>query len=125
MNPLTLQSRRIDVVDSYQAIQDYYEDSRGGPTAYRWCRPRRPLVRDMLLSLWPEDPADIPRVSSSRAMPEVTLEKVAVNAVMAGCRPGTFSGGGSGGQGGILQAGIQHSRGDARQPPEERPRRLS
>ena len=87
VNPLTLQSRRIDVADSYQAIQDYYEE-QGWTDGLPVVPATESLVRDML-GAYGEDPAQSLGVIQPRNA-QVTLEKVAVNAVMAGCRPEYF-----------------------------------
>ena len=82
-----LRSRRIDVPDSYDAIQDYYEEqgwTDGMPVA--------PATEDAvrrMLGAWGENPGQSLGVAQP-ANAEVTLEKVAVNAVMAGCRPEYF-----------------------------------
>ena len=62
--------------------------SRGGPTGCRWRRPPRMLVRAMLTGCdgEPSHSLGVMQPRNARA----TLEKLAINAVMAGCRPEHF-----------------------------------
>ncbi len=86
-NNRALSSRRIDVPDTYDAIQDYYEE-QGWTDGMPVVPATEEAVRRML-GPWGEDPS----LSLGVAQPsnaEVTIEKVAVNAVMAGCRPEFF-----------------------------------
>ena len=87
MNPSILQSRRIDVADSFDLIQDYYEE-QGWTDGLPVVPATEDLVRKMLGG-YGEDPARSLGVIQPRNA-QVTLEKVAVNAVMAGCRPEYF-----------------------------------
>ena len=86
-NTPALSSSRIDVPDTYDAIQDYYEE-QGWTDGMPVVPATEDAVRRML-GPWGEDPS----LSLGVAQPsnaEVTIEKVAVNAVMAGCRPEYF-----------------------------------
>ena len=83
-NPNTLQSRRWQGSDSFDLIQDYYEE-RGWTDGLPVVPATEELVRNMLGG-YREDPS----ISLGEIQPQnarVSLEKVAINAVMAGCRP--------------------------------------
>lgn len=87
MPTTTLTSRRIDVPDSFAAIQDYYE-------AQGWSDglPMVPATEEMvweMLGTFAETPSHTLGIIQPRNAP-VTLEKIAINAVMAGCRPEHF-----------------------------------
>ena len=84
MNQTSLQSRRVPVSDSFDAIQDYYEE-QGWTDGLPVVPATEELVRKMLAG-YGGDPATSLGVIQPRNA-QVTLEKVAVNAVMAGCRP--------------------------------------
>ena len=86
-NPLALQSRRVQVQDSFDAIQDYCSE-QGWTDGLPVVPPTEDLVRRMLLA-YGEDPALSLGVIQPRNA-KVTMEKLAVNAVMAGCRPEYF-----------------------------------
>ena len=83
----TLQSRRVQVSDSFDAIQDLYEE-RGWTDGLPVVPATEELVRNMLAA-YGEDPSQSLGLVQPRNA-QVTLEKVAVNAVMAGCRPEYF-----------------------------------
>jgi hypothetical protein len=87
VNPLTLKSRRIDVPNSFDAIQDYYEE-QGWTDGLPVVPATEDLVQKML-GAYGEDPSRSLGVIQPRNA-QVTLEKVAINAVMAGCRPEYF-----------------------------------
>jgi len=87
LNQFTLRSRRIDVADSFDQIQDYYEE-RGWTDGLPVVPATEELVQRML-GTFGEDPAHSLGLIQPRNA-QVTLEKVAVNAVMAGCRPEYF-----------------------------------
>lgn len=87
MNPLTIQSRRVEVSADFDAIQDYYED-QGWTDGLPVVPATEELVRKMLLP-YGDDPSTSLGVVQPRNA-EVTLEKVAINAVMAGCKPEYF-----------------------------------
>src|SRR5256714_14524651 len=83
----SLKSRRIAVPKASAAIQDYYE-------AQGWTDglPVVPATEDLVLEMlgtFGTDPAQSLGVIQPRNAP-ATLEKIAVNAVMAGCRPEHF-----------------------------------
>ena len=86
-NAPALTSRRIAVPDSYDAIQDYYEEqgwTDGMPVA-----PATEAAVRRMLGPWGENPGESLGVAQP-SNAEVTMEKVAINAVMAGCRPEYF-----------------------------------
>jgi len=87
MNDWVLRSKRVDVSESYDAIQDYCWD-QGWTDGLPVVPPTEDLVRRMLIGFG-EDPAQSLGVIQPRNA-RVTLEKVAVNAVMAGCQPSYF-----------------------------------
>ncbi len=87
MNPLTIQSRRVEVDASFDAIQDYYEQ-QGWTDGLPVVPATEDLVRRMLLPYGQDPSASLGVVQPRNA--EVTLEKVAINAVMAGCKPEHF-----------------------------------
>src|SRR2546430_16795019 len=83
----SLRSRRIAVPNASAAIQDYYE-------AQGWTDglPVVPATEDLvweMLGTFGTDPAQSLGVIQPRNAP-VTLEKIAINAVMAGCRTEHF-----------------------------------
>lgn len=82
-----LRSRRIEVPDAFAAIQDYYEE-RGWTDGLPVVPATEELVLEML-GTFGEHPAHALGVIQPRNA-SVTLEKIAVNAVMAGCRPEHF-----------------------------------
>jgi len=85
--PLQLQSRRVGVPDSFEAVQDYCWQ-QGWTDGLPVVPATEDLVRRMLTAFG-EDPAQSLGVIQPRNA-RVTLEKVAVNAVMAGCQPEHF-----------------------------------
>jgi hypothetical protein len=87
MNPLTIQSRRVEVSADFDAIQDYYEE-QGWTDGLPVVPVTEELVRRMLLP-YGQDPSTSLGVVQPRNA-EVTLEKVAINAVMAGCKAEHF-----------------------------------
>ena len=87
MNPLSIQSRRVEVSADFAAIQDYYEQ-QGWTDGLPVVPATEDLVRKMLLYYGQDPSASLGVVQPRNA--EVTLEKVAINAVMAGCRPEHF-----------------------------------
>ena len=86
-NSLALQSRRVDVVDSFDAVQDYCWE-QGWTDGLPVVPPTEDLVRRMLAG-YGEDPSRSLGVIQPRNA-RVTLEKLAINAVMAGCQPDYF-----------------------------------
>ncbi len=92
---VTLQSRRIQVSDSFEQIQDYYESQ--GWTDGLPVVPATELAVQRMLEGYGGNPArSLGLIQPQNA--EVTLEKVAINAVMAGCRPEHFP---------VVVAGVQ------------------
>ncbi len=87
MNPLTISSRRVEVSADFDAVQDYYEQ-QGWTDGLPVVPATEDLVRKMLLP-YGQDPSTSLGVVQPRNA-EVTLEKVAINAVMAGCKPEHF-----------------------------------
>ena len=87
MNPLSIQSRRVEVEASFDAIQDFYEQ-QGWTDGLPVVPATEDLVRKMLLP-YGQDPSTSLGVVQPRNA-RVTLEKVAINAVMAGCKPEHF-----------------------------------
>ena len=87
MNPLTINSRRVEVSADFDAVQDYYQE-QGWTDGLPVVPATEDLVRRMLLS-YGQDPSTGLGVVQPRNA-EVTLEKVAINAVMAGCKPEHF-----------------------------------
>jgi hypothetical protein len=83
----SLISRRLEVSDSFAAIQAYYEE-RGWTDGLPVVPATEELVWEML-GPFAREPAHVLGVIHPRNA-RVTLEKVAVNAVMAGCRPEHF-----------------------------------
>ena len=82
-----LSSRRVEVSSSFDAIQDYYEE-QGWTDGLPVVPATEELVRNML-RYYGEDPATSLGVVQPRNA-QATLEKVAINAVMAGCKPEHF-----------------------------------
>ncbi len=87
MSSFPIQSRRVEVPDSFEAIQDYYEE-QGWTDGLPVVPATESSVRAML-GPFGEDPAQSLGVIQPRNV-RATLEKIAVNAVMAGCRPEHF-----------------------------------
>jgi len=83
----SLASRRLDVPNSFAAIQAYYEE-RGWTDGLPVVPATEDLVWEML-GAFASNPAYNLGIIQPRNAP-VTLEKIAVNAVMAGCRPEHF-----------------------------------
>lgn len=86
-NLQALQSRRVDAPGSYDGVQDYYWQ-QGWTDGLPVVPATESLVRRML-SAYGEDPSHSLGVIQPRNA-RVTLEKVAINAVMAGCQPEYF-----------------------------------
>ena len=84
MSSVSLNARRVDVPDSFQAIQDYCWE-QGWTDGLPVVPPTEPLVREMLAG-YGGDPATSLGIIQPRNA-QATLEKLAINAVMAGCRP--------------------------------------
>ena len=86
-HPLALQARRFDVPDSHDAVQDFYWE-QGWTDGLPVVPATENMVRRMLFS-YGEDPSLSLGVIQPRNA-RVTLEKIAINAVMAGCKPEYF-----------------------------------
>ncbi len=86
-NTQALQARRVDVADSFEAIQDYCWQ-QGWTDGLPITPPTEDSVRRML-SGYCGDPSQSLGVIQPRNA-RVTLEKVAINAVMAGCQAEHF-----------------------------------
>ncbi|HIF42983.1 MAG TPA: hypothetical protein EYQ67_02395 [Dehalococcoidia bacterium] len=87
MSSVSLNARRVDVPDSFQAIQDYCWE-QGWTDGLPVVPPTEPLVREMLAGY-----GGAPSLSLGTMQPrnaQATLEKIAINAVMAGCTPDYF-----------------------------------
>ncbi len=84
MNPISLQSRRVAVSDAFDAIRDYYEE-QGWTDGLPVVPATEELVRKMLAGYGGDPQTDLGVIQPRNAT--VTLEKIAINAVMAGCRP--------------------------------------
>lgn len=87
INPLNLQSRRLEVAADFAAIQDYYEE-RGWTDGLPVVPATEELVQAMLRPYGQSPDTSLGVVQPRNA--QVTLEKVAINAVMAGCKPEHF-----------------------------------
>ena len=83
----SLQSRRVQVPDSHRAIQDYCWE-QGWTDGLPIVPPTEHLVREMLSGYGGAPSDSLGRIQPGNAT--VTLEKLAVNAVMAGCLPEHF-----------------------------------
>ena len=86
-DPLQLQSRRVEVSADFAAAQDYYAE-RGWTDGLPVVPATEELVRAMLRPYGQAADTALGVVQPRNA--QVTLEKVAVNAVMAGCQPEHF-----------------------------------
>lgn len=87
MTVSSLTSRRLDVPDTFTAVQAYYEE-RGWTDGLPVVPATETLIWEMLGVLG-HDPTRVLGIIQPRNA-RVTLEKIAVNAVMAGCRPEHF-----------------------------------
>ena len=83
----SLQSKRVQVPDSPRAIQDYCWE-QGWTDGLPIVPPTEPLVREMLDAYGGAPSGSLGRIQPGNS--NVTLEKLAVNAVMAGCLPEHF-----------------------------------
>ena len=85
--PMRLSSRQIELQDSYSDIQDYYE-SEGWSDGL----PIVPATEDLVVKMI--EPSGLsPDIELGVIQPSnkiVTVEKVAINSVMAGCKPQYF-----------------------------------
>ncbi len=83
----SLQSRRVQLSDSPRDIQDYCWE-QGWTDGLPIVPPTEPLVREMLAGYGGGPSDSLGRIQPGNNL--VTLEKLAVNAVMAGCLPEHF-----------------------------------
>lgn len=84
---MDLQSRRVRVSDSFEAIQDFCWE-QGWTDGLPVVPATEASVRSMLVSYGSDPSASLGIIQPRNA--QVTLEKVAINSVMAGCRPEYF-----------------------------------
>jgi len=82
-----LQSTRFRIPDSPRAVQDYLWE-QGWTDGLPVVAPTEPLVREMLSGYGGQPSDSLGRIQPGNS--NVTLEKLAVNAVMAGCLPEHF-----------------------------------
>ncbi len=87
MSSAPLNARRVEVPDSFQAIQDYCWE-QGWTDGLPVVPPTEPLVREMLASYGGDPSYSLGTLQPRNS--QGTLEKVAINAVMAGCQPEYF-----------------------------------
>ena len=83
----SLQSSRVQISDSPRAIQDYCWE-QGWTDGLPIVPPTEPLVQEMLSGYGGNPSESLGRMQPGNS--SVTLEKLAVNAVMAGCLPEHF-----------------------------------
>ena len=86
-DPSTLHARRVDVSNSFEAIQDYCWE-QGWTDGMPVVPPTEDSVRRMLAGYGAPPSTSLGLIQPRNA--QVTLEKVAINAVMAGCLPEYF-----------------------------------
>ena len=87
MSSVQLNARRAEVPDSFQAIQDYCWE-QGWTDGLPVVPPTEPLVREMLAAYGGDPSLSLGILQPRNA--QATLEKIAINAVMAGCKPEYF-----------------------------------
>ena len=87
MSSVSLNARRINVPDSFEAIQDYCWE-QGWTDGLPVVPPTEPLVREMLAGYGGDPSFSLGVIQPRNA--QATLEKLAINAVMAGCKPEHF-----------------------------------
>ena len=86
-NTKGLGSRKIEIPNQFAAVQDYYEE-QGWTDGLPVVPATEDSVREML-GAFGEDPSISLGIIQPRNA-NATLEKIAINAVMAGCRPEHF-----------------------------------
>jgi hypothetical protein len=84
---MDLLSKRIDIEDSWDTIQDYYYDN-GWSDGLPVVPATEELVENMISSSRFDPRENLGIIQPSNR--SVTIEKIAVNAVMAGCKPQYF-----------------------------------
>ena len=87
MSSVQLNARRVEIPDSFQAIQDYCWE-QGWTDGLPVVPPTEPLVRDMLATYGGDPSLSLGTIQPRNA--RATLVKLAINAVMAGCQPEYF-----------------------------------
>ena len=87
MSSVHLNARRAEVPDSFQAIQDYCWE-QGWTDGLPVVPPTEPLVRKMLASYGGDPSFSLGTLQPRNS--QATLEKLAINAVLAGCQPEYF-----------------------------------
>ena len=87
MSSPSLHARRVEVPDSFQAIQDYCWE-QGWTDGLPVVPPTEPLVREMLASYGGDPSFSLGTLQPRNS--QATLEKLAINSVMAGCQPEYF-----------------------------------
>ena len=87
MSSVSLNAARVAVPDSFQAIQDYCWE-QGWTDGLPVVPATEPLVREMLASYGGDPSFSLGTLQPRNS--QATLEKLALNAVMAGCRPEYF-----------------------------------
>ncbi len=87
MQTVTLQSRRIEAADHSEAIELFY--ARGWTDGLPVVPPTEERVEAMLSAV-NRDPGEVVGILAPR-YGKATLEKIAINAVMAGCEPAYFA----------------------------------
>ncbi|HAA96048.1 MAG TPA: hypothetical protein DCE26_10235 [Dehalococcoidia bacterium] len=87
MSTVPIKARRVQVSDSFDAIQEYCWE-QGWTDGLPVVPPTEPLVQAMLAS-YGGDPSQSLGVLQPRNS-QATLEKIGINAVMAGCQPEHF-----------------------------------
>lgn len=86
MQTVTLRSRRLEAADDTEAIELFF--ARGWTDGLPIVPPTEERVEEMLSTLG-RDPGEVVAIMAPR-YGKATLEKIAINAVMAGCRPAYF-----------------------------------
>ncbi|MFQ5882390.1 MAG: hypothetical protein ACE5I9_07950 [Candidatus Methylomirabilales bacterium] len=86
MQTVALRSRRIEAADLFEGVELFFE--RGWTDGLPIVPPTEERVEAMLKAL-DRDPGEIVAVLAPK-YGKATLEKIAINAVMAGCRPAYF-----------------------------------
>ena len=86
-NNESLKSRRVQVSDNFHEIQNYCWE-QGWSDGLPVVPPTEPLVRAMLAAYGGEPDFSLGIMESKKS--QVTLEKLAINAVLAGCQPEYF-----------------------------------
>ncbi len=86
MQTVALRSRRIEAADHFEAVELFF--TRGWTDGFPIVPPTEERVEAMLQTL-DRDPGEVVGIMAPR-FGKATLEKIAINAVMAGCEPMFF-----------------------------------